>query len=325
MGAGGSALLALSAANLIHPYPADGLSLALGNTGGGDLQTAATSSAYIVLFGANEPSGGSGGVAGDIYAGALKLGQNVTGGTITTLDTNEALTITSNGIGAIGIGTDNTARAITIGQSNTSSTLALTGGDDWSVSTAGLATFGVSGNAFAFNPSSGPTYSGTARPTKRVTLTPEYVGATITGDGSSNTGSMTSDNMTSSPYRNFYKWLNTQGTAQDYDVWVRVPLPADFSAMAATPTLSIDTYTSDTTNGTVLVTVYDTAGTADCSSVAFTPTSTTTWQTKTATTCLDTGTYTANGVMTLDIKLTGAATTGDTRISTISFDYLAKF
>jgi len=216
---------------------------------------------------------------------------------------------------------------------------ALTIGSGWDrgLSVASASTFtaaltseattvvGSSGNTFTFNPASGPLYAGTARPTKRITIEPEYPGATFTADGAANTGSMTSDNMTSSPYRNFYKWTNTQGTAQDYDVWVRIPLPADFAAMAATPTLSIDTYTSDTTNGTVLVTVYDTSNSADCTSAAFTPTSTTTWQSKTQTTCLDTGTYAANGVITVAIKVTGAATSGDTRISTIYFDYLAKF
>ena len=108
-------------------------------------------------------------------------------------------------------------------------------------------------------------------------------------------------------------------------LWVRIPLPSDFAAMAATPTLSLDTYTSDTTNGTVLVTVYDTDNSADCTSAAFTPTATTTWQSKTATTCLDTGTYAANGTITIDIKITAAATTGDTRISDIYFDYLSKW
>ncbi len=169
------------------------------------------------------------------------------------------------------------------------------------------------------------TFNGNARHTRRIALSPEYAGASMTADGASNTGTMTSDNMTSTPFRNFYKWLNTQGTAQDYDIWVRVPLPSDFAAMAATPTLSIDTYTSDTTNGTVLVTVYDTSNSADCSAVAFTPTATTTWQSKTSTTCLDTGTYAANGTITIDIKVTGAATTGDTRISDIYFDYLSKW
>ncbi len=216
---------------------------------------------------------------------------------------------------------------------------ALTIGSGWDrgLSVASASTFtstltsegtfvaGSGSNTFTFNPASGPLYAGTARPTKRITIEPEYPGASLTADGASNTGTFTSDNMTSSPYRNFYKWANTQGTAQDYDIWVRVPLPADFAAMAATPTLSIDTYTSDTTNGTVLVTVYDTSNSADCTSASFTPTSTSTWQSKTQTTCLDTGTYVANGIMTIMIKLTGAATSGDTRVSTIYFDYLAKF
>jgi len=185
---------------------------------------------------------------------------------------------------------------------------------------------GSGGNTFTFNPTSGPVYAGTARPVKRITLTPEYAGASLTGDGTNNTGSMTSDNQTVSPYRNYYKWTNTQATAQDYDIWVTVPLPADFSAMAATPTLSIDTYSSDLTNGTVLVTVYDTNNVATCTNQSFTPTTAAnTWETKTNTTCLGTGTYVANGIIKIDIKLTAAATNGDTRVSTIYFDYLAKF
>ncbi|KXK09249.1 MAG: hypothetical protein UZ22_OP11002001127, partial [Microgenomates bacterium OLB23] len=184
---------------------------------------------------------------------------------------------------------------------------------------------GSGSNTFTFNPASGPLYAGTARPTKRITIEPEYPGASLTADGASNTGTFTSDNMTSSPFRNFYKWANTQGTAQDYDIWVRIPLPADFAAMAATPTLSIDTYTSDTTNGTVLVTVYDTSNSADCTSASFYAYFYHHMAKKTQTTCLDTGTYVANGIITMMIKLTGAATSGDTRVSTISFDYLAKF
>jgi hypothetical protein len=224
------------------------------------------------------------------------------------------------------IGTGNSAELINIGSSNASATLALTGGDKWSVSTAGLAVLGATANNFTFNPTSGPVYTGSARPTKRITLTAEYAGATLTADGSDNTVTLTADNMTSSPYRNYYKWTNTQGTAQDYDIWVTVPLPADFSAMAGTPTLSIDTYSSDLTNGTVLVTVYDTSSSADCTDQSFTPTgATSTWESKTSTACLDTGTYAANGIMKIKIHMTAAATNGDTRVSTIYFDYLAKF
>jgi excisionase family DNA binding protein len=172
---------------------------------------------------------------------------------------------------------------------------------------------------------SNPFYNNGLRPVKRIALSPEYAGATLTADTSNNTGSMTADSMTTSPYRNYYDWANTQGTVQDYDIWVRVPVPADFLGWANSTTLSLDTWSDDTTNGPINVTVYDTSNAADCTSVAFTPSLASTWETKTATTCLDTGTYAANGVMTVDIKLTAAATNGNTRVSTIWMDYYAAF
>lgn len=52
-----------------------------------------------------------------------------------------ALTLDSGTTGAINIGTGANAKAITIGNNDASTTLALTGGNDWSVSVAGAATF----------------------------------------------------------------------------------------------------------------------------------------------------------------------------------------
>ena len=208
-------------------------------------------------------------------------------------------------------------------------TIGPSGGDTFTIDSSGsLFSFSDGTNSVTFDVDGnvGLAYAGTARPTKKIVLTPEYAGGSITADGDSNTGTLTSDNMTSTPFRNYYNWANTQGTTQDYDIWIKVLVPSDFAAMAATPTLSIDTYTSDLTNGTVLVTVYDTANSADCTNASFTPTGAiNTWEAKTQTTCLDTGTYTAGGVMTINVHLTGAATTGITRVGNISFDYLAKF
>ena len=247
MGAGGEALLAINS-GLINTYPSSHLSLALGDTGDA-LSPTATSTAYIVLFGAAEPGGGSGGLAGDIYAGALRLGQNVTGGTITTRDTNEALAITTNGTGALTIGTDSTARTISIGTSNASSTLALTGGDDWSVSTTGLAVLGASANSFTFDPTSGPTYVGTARPTKKITLSPEFAGAVFVASGSATTtGTMTSDASPSAAWRNYYKWTSSQAALQDYTIPVRITLPQDFSAWATSNAIQISYYTNQTSS-----------------------------------------------------------------------------
>ena len=87
------------------------------------------------------------------------------------------------------------------------------------------------GNIFSFNPSTGPSYTGTARPSKEIILSPEYPGATLSIDGgSSNQGSMTSDNTGSgSAWRNYYEWSSTQTSLNDYSVLVRVTLPQDFS------------------------------------------------------------------------------------------------
>lgn len=169
-----------------------------------------------------------------------------------------------------------------------------------------------------------PNLAGTARHTRRIIVPAEYAGASMTADGTSNTGTMTSDNMAVSPFRNFYKWLNTQATAQDYDIWVRVPIPTDYSALPTGQTICMDTYASATTANTVMLTLYDTSNAVVGTTFDLTPTATNTWQNR-CTTSITAGTYAANGIMTLDIKLTAPATTGDVRISNFYLDYLSKW
>jgi hypothetical protein len=82
---------------LIQTYPVAGLSLALGNTGGGAQPNTATATALIVLNAA-------GSLAGDIQSADLMLGYNSTNPTITTSDSNEALYIDPNGTGNVYIG-----------------------------------------------------------------------------------------------------------------------------------------------------------------------------------------------------------------------------
>jgi len=148
----------------------------------------------------------------------------------------------------------------------------------------------------------------------------------MTADGSSNTGTMTSDNMTTTPYRNFYKWVNTQGSAQDYDIWVRIPVPTDYAALPTGQTICLDTYASATTaNGVKVNALYDTTNTAVTLGTSdLTPTSATTWQNM-CTSSITGGTYAANGYITIDLKLTAPATTGDIRIGDLTFDYLSKW
>ena len=79
--------------------------------------------------------------SGKLEAADLTLGLNDSDATITTYDTNEALTIDTNGTGALSIGTTLAAKTITIGNSDTATLLSITGGDDWNISSTGVGTF----------------------------------------------------------------------------------------------------------------------------------------------------------------------------------------
>jgi len=87
---------------------------------------------------------------------------------------------------------------------------------------------------------------GGAGTTKTVTLAPEFPGAVLTGDGTSNTGTMTSDFCSGSSRQNintsvctvatesynYYSW--TANATNDYDVWIRWQVPSDFSSFTST-------------------------------------------------------------------------------------------
>jgi hypothetical protein len=184
----------------------------------------------------------------DAGTGALSLGNS---------SSNKTINIgTGSGVDTIHIGDTSSADVITIGNSNASATLALTGGDDWSISTAGLAVLGASTNSFTFDPSTGPTYVGTARPAKTLILSPEYAGAVLTayygaGTDTDITGNLTSDTDTTqgTTIRNYYQWERTTDATQHfYTVAVRVTLPADFSAWATSNALQVNYITESATN-----------------------------------------------------------------------------
>src|SRR5581483_1032493 len=110
------------------------------------------------------------------------------------------------------------------------------------------------------------TFTGTSRPTKQVTLAPEFPGALMTPDGGSdNTGTMTSDfcsNGTSTgsipainatgncsnagEVHNFYKWTTSLATAQDYDIYIRWRVPDNFASWAASNPVKVNARRSAT-------------------------------------------------------------------------------
>ncbi|HPP19102.1 MAG TPA: hypothetical protein PLT51_03945, partial [Candidatus Dojkabacteria bacterium] len=63
----------------------------------------------------------------------------------------------------------------------------------------------------------------------QMTISPEYAGAILFADGSDNSGIMTSDAVEEGgSFKNYYEWVSNKDTPQDYDILVRITLPADF-------------------------------------------------------------------------------------------------
>ena len=198
----------------------------------------------------------------------ISIGTNADADTINIGDSLDGLTIAStafnvNSSGAIsGVTTlatsgDWTWSAVTPSVSITSGeTLTFTDGtDSFVINTAGSSfSFSDGTNGVTFDADTGPTYSGTARPTRQVVISPEYSGGTLStfygaGTDSSITGDMTADIETTAgdDLRTYYEWNSTEGTLQSYTVAVRITLPQDFSAWATSNALQIS-YTTESTS-----------------------------------------------------------------------------
>ncbi len=178
-------------------------------------------------------------------------------------------------------------------------------------------------------------FFGTSRPTKRVTFTPEYMGATITADGSSNLGTMTSDFCSGSSKRNinnticgateefsYYGWTTSQGTAQDYDIYIRYQVPSDFDGMVSDTTLGMYGWRT-TGSDSVELAVFEEDGT-QCGSTTNSSTTNTTWTFTQLTGNESSCTIAAGDIITFRVKVT--ATNGNfARAGDITFQYFAKF
>jgi hypothetical protein len=176
--------------------------------------------------------------------------------------------------------------------------------------------------------------NGASRQVRTINLPVEYAGAALLADGTNNNGSLTAPYDTGS-FDNYYKWTTAQATNQDYDIVVKVPLPSDFGAWydqswtwqgsASAAPIRFRTYTSDTTNGTITATLRDTANAlvTGWNSCSLTPGSATTWTTKDGC-AVTTGTYAADGYLTLDLHLQSPLN-GDVRTGAIVMRYYSNF
>lgn len=258
--------------------------------------------------------------------GAAGTDFSATGG----LTLADALSVSSGGLTVTAGGATLTAGALAVNSDSITSDGTLT------IDATSSVVLGGSGNTFTFSESTGPTYAGSARPSRKVTLSPEFPGSTMSGDGANNTGTMTSDFCengastdipntnttvcnTSGDIHNYYSWTTNQGTAQDYSIWVRWRIPDNFAAWEASNPIQVYGKYTDATNNEVRVYVYDTAGALN--NASGTQVAGTSW-TQTAVT-LSGGTWTAGSYVTFRIQLT-ADTGGDSvQLGEINLNYLS--
>jgi hypothetical protein len=184
------------------------------------------------------------------------------------------------------------------------------------------------------SPSNGLQFSGSARPTEKITLVPEYEGMTLTPDGTDNQGTLTSDFCSESgrlaintticdsagDEHNYFSWTTSQGSAQDYDVYIRKQLPSDFDVLASTTTVKMYGWRSSSSE-TVELAIFQADGT-QCGSTTNVATSNSSW---TQTALDSTGcSFNADDEITIRVRLT--ATNGNyARAGEISFQYRSKF
>lgn len=190
----------------------------------------------------------------------IQIGTNADADTISIGDSTDGLTIASSTFN------------VSSGAVSGITTLASSGDWTWTATTPSITintdeTFSIAdaGGAFNFSVATGPNFTGDARPTKKITLSPEYSGATLTtfygsGTDSSVTGTMNADVETTSAddLRTFYEWSSAQASLHSYTVAVRVTLPQDFSAWSTSNALVINytTESTSTANNTVNAYVY---------------------------------------------------------------------
>lgn len=281
----------------------------------------------------------------------LLLGNNADADTITLGDSLDGLTIAStafnvssggaiSGVTTISSSGDWTSTATTPSLTISSGeTFSITDGTDtFSINTSGSSfAFTDGSNGFTFDADTGPVYSGSARPARKITLSPEYPGATLTADGANNSGTMTTDFCengahadipntntgvcnTSGDIHNYYSWTTSQGSAQDYDIWVRWRVPDNFAAWDSNP-IQVYGKRTDATNNAITVYVYDTAGALE--NAGGTQVAGTTW-TQTAVEASFGGTYTPGSYMTIRVVL-AADTGGDSvQVGEMNLNYLSN-
>ena len=183
--------------------------------------------------------------------------------------------------------------------------------------------------------SSGILYIGTAQPLKHITFSPEYPGATFTGDGTNNIGTLGSDFCSSSSLlninaaacgasgdeHNYYSWTTAEVTAQDYDLYVRYRIPSDYATGSMTD-MKIFGWGTTSASEVVSLSLYKGSATA-CSTITNAITGNMTWNEGSQASPLGGCTIVAGDMVTFRVRVV-AGQDNTARAGEISFSYRSK-
>jgi hypothetical protein len=153
--------------------------------------------------------------------------------------------------------------------------------------------------------------------TRRIYLVPEYPGGVISADGSTNSGTLTSD-YDGTNRHNYYSWVNSTGTLNDYDVIARSQIPSEYASGFGTFKIWAYGGSTSTANNNITVTVRDSAGTACATSVSVLPGTANTWTEQSVS--LSGCTFAANDLVTISVHLESKSSNA-VRIGEISYQY----
>lgn len=258
-------------------------------------------------------------------------------GTVTVGSANSATKFVIQNSTNVALLTADTAGTIVKVGTTSAATLANVRLLSTSAEFAGTVRIGTATDGVDISGVNGILLSGTARPTQTVSLMPEYAGAAFTGDGTNNLGSLSSDfcsgsarlninaaicGATTGEY-NYYEWSNANAAVQDYDVYVRYKMPADYDSGSMT-NLTLERWGTVVTTDKVHISMYGSAAATLCSSNTANIATNATWQTITIAAPLGACTVAAGDTITLKIHME-AAQNNAARAGEITFKYRSKF
>ena len=211
--------------------------------------TLGRSGATTTINGSSLTFGGATGVSGAVTitsnsTAALTVGAN--GSINPVLTVNASTGSVATGLQVLGAATGGTT-ALSVTDSGSNANLSIDAKGSGTITIGGTSTgniiIGGASNGLTFSTTAGPSYTGSGRPIKQLILSAEYPGAVLTASASAAiAGNMTSDASPSAitnipgaipntfSYENYYQWVATTTTDQQYTIAVRVTLPKDFSA-----------------------------------------------------------------------------------------------